>query len=251
MDNEKRIYGESFDIDASRTRELYNKRSERLSQMQNPYTSVLLGDQNPEYAVKWNAIEKETILPLLGVEKTSSVLDLGCGIGRWAETVIPLCGRYTGVDFSEGMVKTAKERCCELMNENTRFICSSVQDYLGGLSADERFDVIIIAGVCMYMNDPDVKQMAEKLLQCASQKCRIYQFEPVALEKRLTLNEIYSAALKSNYSAIYRTTAEYGELFSPLEENGFRKVSSGFMPKLNNEAAYSETDRHYTVFARE
>ncbi|MBS7368819.1 MAG: class I SAM-dependent methyltransferase, partial [Oscillospiraceae bacterium] len=106
MDNEKRIYGESFDIDASRTRELYNKRSERLSQMQNPYTSVLLGDQNPEYAVKWNAIEKETILPLLGVEKTSSVLDLGCGIGRWAETVIPLCGQYTGVDFSEGMVKT-------------------------------------------------------------------------------------------------------------------------------------------------
>lgn len=251
MDNEKRIYGESFDIDASRTRELYDKRSERLSQMQNPYTSVLLGDQNPEYAVKWNAIEKETILPLLGVEKTSSVLDLGCGIGRWAETVIPLCGRYTGVDFSEGMVKTAKERCFELMNENTRFICSSVQDYLGGLSADERFDVIIIAGVCMYMNDPDVKQIAEKLLQCASQKCRIYLTETVALEKRLTLNEIYSAALKSDYSAIYRTTAEYGALFSPLEENGFRKVSSGFMPKLNNEAAYSETDRHYTVFARE
>lgn len=170
MDNEKRIYGESFDIDASRTRELYNKRSERLSQMQNPYTSVLLGDQNPEYAVKWNTIEKETILPLLGVEKTSSVLDLGCGIGRWAETVIPLCGRYTGVDFSEGMVNIAKERCCELMNENNRFICSSVQDYLGGLSADERFDVIIIAGVCMYMNDPDVKQIAEKLLQCASQR---------------------------------------------------------------------------------
>ena len=247
MENGKRIYGDKLEINTLKTKELYNERAERLSQMQSPYTSVLLGDQNPEYADKWDAEEKKKILPFLDVKKTSSILDLGCGIGRWAETLIPLCGDYTGVDFSSGMIRNAAERCRLLMNENIQFICSSVQNYLENLNTDKKYNVIIISYVCMYINDSEMKQVMNKLLQHASGDCTIYFIDTIALEKRLTLNEIYSQALKSNYSAIYRTIDELKYYYSCLEEKGFSEISSGFMPKFNNEKAFSETDRYYTI----
>ena len=103
--NEKRIYGDKYEIDTLRTKELYNARADRLGNMKSPYTSVLLGDQNPEYADEWNVVEKDLILPFMQADKTKSVLDLGCGIGRWAESLLPLCENYTGVDFSEEKAK--------------------------------------------------------------------------------------------------------------------------------------------------
>ena len=65
--------------------------------MANPYVSVLLGDQNPEYALAWNTFEKENILPKMDINDTCNVLDIGCGIGRWAEVLIPRSG-YDGGD---------------------------------------------------------------------------------------------------------------------------------------------------------
>lgn len=248
--NSERIYGDVVNINTLKTKELYNERAERLSQMHSPYTSVLLGDQNPEYADKWDAEEKKIILPFLDVEKTSSVLDLGCGIGRWAENLIPLSGQYTGVDFSEGMIRSAEERCSSLMKDNTRFICSSVQDYLDTMDNNIKYDVIIISYVCMYINDNEIDRVIEKILQCASEKCSIYFIDTVGLKDRLTLNEIYSKALKSNYSAIYRTISELKKLYFQLEKKGFSEVSCGFMPKLNNEKEFSETDRYYTILKR-
>lgn len=250
MSDTKRIYGDKFEINTLKTIELYNQRAERISQMQSPYTAVLLGDQNPEYAEKWDIDEKNRVLPFLNVKKDSSILDLGCGIGRWAETLIPLSGDYTGVDFSSGMIKSAEERCSELINENTEFICSSVQDYIETLDSQRKFDVIIISYVCMYINDSEIEKLIDKLIQHAKKECSVYFIDTVALEKRLTLNEIYSQALKSNYSAIYRTIDELNSLYSHLKEEGFQEISNGFMPKLNNEKAFSETDRYYTILQR-
>lgn len=248
--NEKRIYGEKYEIDTCRTRELYNARADRLNKMRSPYTSVLLGDQNPDYADKWNALEKELIMPFMQADENKSVLDLGCGIGRWAEPLLPLCKIYTGVDFSEGMIEEAKKRCAHLMNENTSFICSSVQDFLESEESDKTFDIIIVSYVCMYINDSEIERVMHRISEIASEKCVVYFIDTVGLEKRLTLNEIYSEALKSDYSAIYRTVDEYERLYSVFEKNGFSGVSRGFMPKLNNEEAYSETDRHYMVLKR-
>ena len=141
--NDKRIYGKKYEINTLRTKELYNARADRLGKMKSPYTSVLLGDQNPEYADKWNTVEKELILPLMEADKTKSVLDLGCGIGRWAESLLPLCGSYTGVDFSEGMIEEAVKRCGHLMNDSSSFECDSVQDFLHKSAADKKYDIII------------------------------------------------------------------------------------------------------------
>ncbi len=247
---EKRIYGRKTNIDTEKTRELYNRRGKQLGNMKSIYTSVLLGDQNPDYADKWDDIEKKEVLPHLGLTSGSSVLDLGCGIGRWAECLLPVCKRYVGVDFSSEMVRNAEERCGEYTGEDKKFVCSSVQDYLKTDDYSD-IDIFIVSYVCMYINDDDITECFRRILEKASRKCVLYFIDTVALSDRLTLNEIYSEALKSDYSALYRTVGEYEEYFSVFYDAGFKKAADGFMPKLNNEVGFSETDRHYTIMVRE
>ena len=51
--NEKRIYGKKININSENTKDFYNSRAKSIHNMANPYVSVLLGDQNPEYALAW------------------------------------------------------------------------------------------------------------------------------------------------------------------------------------------------------
>lgn len=248
---EKRIYGKKFEIDTEKTRMLYNKRAGNLDNMKSVYTSVLLGDQNPEYANEWDAEEKKHIMPFLNASSNSTVLDLGCGIGRWAECLMPVCKSYIGVDFSSEMTAAANKRCSEYVSESKRFICSSAQEYLSSPASNEKPSIIIVSYVCMYINDSDIENCFKKILEMADEKCVIYFIDTVALKERLTLNEIYSEALKSDYSALYRTVDEYNKLFEIFTDAGFKKAAEGFMPKLNNEVQYSETDRHYTILKRD
>ena len=48
------------------------------------------------------------------------VLEIGCGIGRFAAALGPAVGRYVGIDVSNGMVETARRRCSGLANVEIR-----------------------------------------------------------------------------------------------------------------------------------
>jgi hypothetical protein len=72
----------------------------------------------------------------------------------------------------------------------------------------------------------------------------------VSVETRLTLNEFYSDALKSKYDVIYRTSAEYNEYYKVLLDKGFRIVKQDYLPKINSDEKYKETERWYTILER-
>ncbi len=243
-----RIYGEKADINKEHTIDFYDQRAKNMNNMDCPYTSVLLGDQNPEHAAKWNLYEKDFILPQLNIQNDSCVLDIGCGIGRWAEHVIPLCHFYCGVDFSSGMIQTAKQRNAGRKG-NFEFLNYSFQEFVEqkGKEFHKKFNRLIIAGVCMYINDDELSGTLEKLLGMFRENSIFYLTETVGLKQRLTLKEFYSETLKCDYDAIYRTPEEYNDIFKVFTEKGYQVHSQGFLPKLNNEDAYSETDRWYSI----
>ena len=248
--SEHRIYDTKTDIEEINTKKFYDMRARNINNMQCPYTAVLLGDQNPEHAAKWNVYEHENILPQLNITKESNVLDIGCGMGRWAEKVIPKCNYYCGVDLSSEMVRVARERTQEKKG-NFEFLNYSLQEFIEkkGEEFQGKFDRLIIAGVCMYINDDELSQCLEKLLKLFKKNSIFYMTETVGIEQRLTLKEFYSDTLKSDYDAIYRTPQEYKELFNVITDKGYSVVQEGFLPKLNNESAFSETDRWYFIFA--
>lgn len=249
-----RIYEKQADINGKNTQEFYNMRARQADKMECPYTAVLLGDQNPEHAALWNVFEQENILPKLHITKESNVLDIGCGMGRWAEQVIPLCNYYCGVDFSDEMIKIAKERVNGKEGiEHFEFLNYSFQELVEQKKEEfkRKFDRLIIAGVCMYINDAELPGCLENLLTFFKEDSVFYMTETVGIEKRLTLREFYSDTLKCDYDAIYRTPEEYKEYFKVIEDAGYRALRQGFLPKLNNEEAFSETDRWYSIYKRQ
>lgn len=244
MNAEKRIYDIVSNIDVDSVQKLFDKRAN----MNNGFTSVLLGDQNPGYAQMWDEYEKKMILPKLDLTGNENFIDIGCGIGRWAETVIPHCRYYCGCDFSSEMIMKAKERIT-YPDARFDFVNCSFQQ-IGDYVKDYSFDRGIIAGVCMYINDSDLKNCFDTFLKLVSEHATFYFTETVAIEKRLTLNGFYSDAMHTEYSSIYRTPQEYNELYAAFRNAGFEFVEQGFLPHLNNEREYSETDRWYTILKR-
>ena len=105
----ERVYGEKVNIDTVNTISFYNQRAKTIKNREQEYTTVLLGDQDPEYAVKWDEYEKGFVLPKLMLNRNKVVLDLGCGMGRLADAVSDKVKEYYGVDFSSEMIAVAKQ----------------------------------------------------------------------------------------------------------------------------------------------
>lgn len=248
---EKRIYGKKVDINTEHTKDFYNKRAKAMAEMKNPYVAVLLGDQNPEYALAWDKFEKEQILPKMHVNESSKVLDIGCGMGRWAEVLIPLAGYYCGTDMSSEMIKRAAERNVypdkkyDFMNYRFEDFCA-----LDAGSLSCKFDRLWICGVMMYVNDEGVQEGLKQLLSKMDEHARVYFTETIAVQERLTLDEFYSDALKADYDVIYRTADEYNRFYQTWLDAGFQIVEQDMLPHLNKEKEYSETDRWYTILER-
>lgn len=246
-----RIYGQKISINTDNTRNFYDTRAKAIKNMDNPYVSVLLGDQNPEYALAWDTFEKENILPKMDIDETCHVLDIGCGMGRWAEALIPRSGYYCGTDMSSEMIKCAKERnqypqkVYDFLNYGFEEFCSLPENQLS-----YHFNRLWICGVMMYINDEALIKGMRQLLDKMEKQVKVYFTETIAVSERLTLDQFYSEALKADYDVIYRTEAEYNHIYESWLKAGFRIVEQGMLPHLNKEKEYSETDRWYTILER-
>lgn len=147
-----RIYGTRTDINEQEVRDFYNKRAALASSMKNPLSAVVNGEQNPEQADTRSRFDREYIVPRLDLTANSAVLDIGCGMGRFAEMVLPLCGRYLGADFAPEMIAAAEKRTAAY-SDQAKYVCASFSElmskpdsFFGG-----KFDCVIMLGVCMYI----------------------------------------------------------------------------------------------------
>jgi len=250
--NSHRIYEIKKDIDTDAVRRFYEKRAKLLHDSVcerniSRYSTVTLNEENAE---RWDCMEKKMILPLLDIRATDSVLDIGCGVGRWADSIIPLCGRYVGTDFSQEMIKTCKASFGgpDYAGKDPSFLNLSFQQLLDSDEVKGTFDVVLIAGVSMYINDDDLRQGFEKMADLLSSGGRLYLWESIGVGRRLTLDEIWSEALNSNYSAVYRTCEEYLTLLQPvlsISDIVDQRVVSEFDHGKN-----SDTSRWYLVLRK-
>ncbi|MBR2124931.1 MAG: class I SAM-dependent methyltransferase [Acetobacter sp.] len=105
---ETRIYSKTLTIQYDDVKSFYDKRAKEFSSGLLPkYTCTLLNDTDSHYAEKWHDFEVNTIKPYLNCGK---ILDIGCGIGRWADVLANECISYCGIDFSKTMIEAAKQR---------------------------------------------------------------------------------------------------------------------------------------------
>lgn len=236
-------------IDSTAVLGFFEERAEKAKCL-GPTRAVIYQDKSPHLAESRDAEEKALIYPMIQVSKEDTVLDAGCGTGRWAEIIIPACGCYQGIDISPGLIQIAKERFGHFLN--AQFSVCSIEDIsLEAIGAKRPFSRILSFGVYIYLNDGAVVETLQRTAMVAAQSARIVIREPIALENRLTLREHYSEDMNQNYSAIYRTEREMFDMFdATIGLAGFRLIDAGDVYKqaeLNNRR---ETKQRWYLFVR-
>ena len=206
-----RVFNNKIDISYDKTKEFYNHRASKYNE-EHPYISVMCQDAHPEIAEERNRVETSKILPKLELTSESRVLDLGCGIGRWADVIPENIASYLGCDFSQDLIAIAKMR-----NKKPNFffrVGSAVE--IEQYCQENRipsFTHIIISGMMMYLNDVDVEKIIASLGTLTQKHAIVYIREAMGISDRLTLKDFYSEELQHDYNTIYRTRDEYGTIF--------------------------------------
>lgn len=204
-----RVYTDKINIDNNSTKEFWQKRANNINNLQ----TVLLGSDNTgsEQNIR-NENEKRIVEKIVEKIQNPGILDIGCGIGRWAENLQNKFEYYVGVDFSEGFINYASKKFTNF--SNVKFYNNSILN-LDKDILTSRFNLIICTGVLMYINDENISNIFKAFRQVSPEY--LYIQESISLmEGRLTLNKFESKDLKTDYSAIYRTKQEYEEYFKKM-----------------------------------
>lgn len=197
-----RVYTDKINIDNNSTKEFWQKRANNINNLQ----TVLLGSDNTgsEQNIR-NENEKRIVEKIIEKIQNPGILDIGCGIGRWAENLQNKFEYYVGVDFSEGFINYASKKFTNF--SNVKFYNNSILN-LDKDILTSRFNLIICTGVLMYINDENISNIFKAFRQVSPEY--LYIQESISLmEGRLTLNKFESKDLKTDYSAIYRTKQEF------------------------------------------
>ena len=131
-----------------------------------------LGQQRSDYKSTWNALSKNEdeakfyiagsnseeafeqtaestktiLLQTVGVHKDDVVLEIGCGIGRMAPALAPICKKWIGTDVSENMLDFARKRTS--LYPNVEFISINGWD----LSPIQELTVDIVYCTVVFMH---------------------------------------------------------------------------------------------------
>lgn len=224
----------------------FNQRAEKISSI-GPLHAVIYQEKNPVLAQKRDVAEKEKLLPLLGLNDSVRVLDVGCGTGRWASSLVPLSAYYRGIDACSGLIDYAREFFSSY--SNCTFTVASANDFsLFSLDENEAFDRILCVGVLMYLNDNEVYQALKCMFNALAPGGIVMIREPLGINERLTISEHYSEELEQDYNAIYRTMPELVAMIQDATLFTIKKSGDVFeSAELNNR---SETKQQWLLLER-
>lgn len=245
---DSRISGEKVSIDYADTLNFFNGRGVD-KKLTHKYNYVLFQDEDPELVILRDKQEKEKIGRLLNWNQGETVLDIGCGVGRWGEEILLKGLRYIGIDYSENLLGIAEKNLGDYSEKI--LLHASFQEFPDALKKHnlvQKFDKIFINGVMMYLNDDDLEKGIRNVLQVCASRCELYLKESMGIEKRLTLSDFYSDSLSQNYTAIYRSIAEYEELIEKyLISSGFTVAEKGYLFEKGLQNRKETTDYYYVL----
>ena len=235
-----RIYDEKSNIDINHVNEFWQNKAKNES----GYSTVLLNVNLPENVnTLRNQKEKEFLFGCLQ-NKKYNILDIGCGNGRWADNLKEkYINKYDGIDFVENFINQCNEKFANTFD--IQFYCMSATDLKPEL-LKKQYYLIIITGVCMYINDKDLEVLYKNLNNLLSPNGSLYIQESVStIDKRLTLKDFYSEELCCNYNAIYRTVDEYKKMIESNFDN-IKLKNSGYL--LTKDIGAREETNAYCYF---
>lgn len=163
----------------------------------------------PELADYIHRAERRHLFRVIKPHQEMRVLDLGCGTGRWALEFAPFCRYVLGVDFSEGMIERAREEAKKRNLSNVEFLVDSLETF----QTEEKFDLIILSGVLVYFDDPDIQPILQKIANFMNPGALLFSRETVGIHRRIDVQQKFHEKVGDVYSAVYRLPSEYIRFF--------------------------------------
>ena len=208
-----------------------------------PFESLSNFEENQQILIERITAEKSLIFSKLSLNKENTVLDLGAGVGQWAFRFAPLVNRIVAVEFAVSQIEIAKREQVARNIDNIAFIHASAESF----SSDEQFDIIFISGLIMYLNEKQLSKLIFNVQKMLKPEGILFLREPSSiLEERYEIINRYSEALKTNYSATYRTSNEINNSF---EKQDFKKLEDGqIFTEGSSLNKFPETRLKYYIF---
>ena len=99
-----RLYGDKENIDSEEVKNFFSERASR--ELESDLSIVLFQDK--ENSEQRHIEEKKLLYEHINLEG-KKVLEVGCGIGRWAEALHGKCKSFLGIDYTEDLIEIANK----------------------------------------------------------------------------------------------------------------------------------------------
>lgn len=227
--------------------EFWKKKAESIAKEEGlKPTWYLYQDEEKSFLDLKLRLEDEKMLKYIMpyINKNAYFADLGAGNGYWTFKFAEKVKEMDAVDYQSSFVIQAIQRARALEINNISFTESTIQDF----KSNKQFDVILISGVLIYLEDEEMDVLIENMKNYSKKGTILILREGTGIGKRHQINAKYSKNLKARYSAIYRTREELIETFKKIgfellkDEDMFSKET-----KLNK---YPETRLRLYKFRR-
>lgn len=190
-------------------------------------------DEFPEASMLYAKGEQAKALSIAEIERVSkyvntrddmTILDIGCGIGRWADYFSEQNVNYIGIDHSQSIVDIARTR---FNNVNNFTFIRAATTSVPQIVENQTFDLVLIAGLLNYLNDSDVTTLLDDCSKIV--KGLLYIRVSCSIDSRLTLLDEWSEELDSTYNSIYRTVNEMNSIISSSDIRDFEVIQHGWL----------------------
>ncbi len=138
-----------------------------------------------------------------GIDSAGCVLDLGSGIGFWAEHFAQRFARVVAVEASVPLYEALEERCAPYAN--VELIHGDAMLF----QPKEQYNAVFLGGLLMYLNKEDVVSLLQRLIPSL-------QPGGVIVCRETTVRQ-GTTTRQGDYQAVYRSIADYEEVFAECE----------------------------------
>jgi len=121
--------------------------------------------------------ERSTLLSFMQNLSTSSVLDIGCGTGRFAIPIAKIAKHVVGIDTSDDSIKVFR---AEVKKQRLKNITGHVMDFRD-LANKGEFDYVLLVNVVHHV--PEIHELLEKIRKILRKNGTlvIFEFNPLNL----------------------------------------------------------------------
>jgi SAM-dependent methyltransferase len=142
----------------------------------------------------------ERLIRSAEIDFDGAVLDLGSGVGFWAEYFAQHFGKVIAIEASVPLYEAMVARCSRYAN------ATLLNDDVMAFEPEDRYSMIFLGGMLMYLNESDVIKLLERVTHFLEPGGIVLCRESTVRSGTLTR--------QGDYQVVYRSVQTYSSLFS-------------------------------------